>query len=64
MLSFIIPGNEIGKALSCVGIIESLMPLLAGPFSNMTYIATLKTFPGAVFLISAFLSTIVLLGFV
>lgn len=64
MMSETLPKNDIGKLYSITSAFKSAAPLMAGPSYSTLYVSTLNSFPGAVFLLSAALSTLsgILLG--
>lgn len=49
--------DELGKVNSLFGVAEALMPLVYGPMYTTLYAATLKTMPGAFFLLGGALTT-------
>ncbi|CAL8113962.1 unnamed protein product [Orchesella dallaii] len=53
MLSKIIPSNELGKINSCIGSMESIIPLVASSVYTLVYTSFLTVLPGSFFLISA-----------
>ncbi|ODM94712.1 Proton-coupled folate transporter [Orchesella cincta] len=66
MLSKIIPADELGKINSCIGSMESIIPLVASSVYTLVYTSFLDVLPGSFFLISAGLTippTIVFLWF-
>jgi len=64
MLSKCVAKDELAKAFSFVSIGEACMPIVAGIIFNLLYSSTVATFPGLVFMLSAFLHGIILLSFI
>ncbi|CAL8124071.1 unnamed protein product [Orchesella dallaii] len=56
MLSKIIPSDELGKINSCIGSMESIIPLIASSLYTSVYTGFLNVLPGSFFLISAALT--------
>ena len=52
--------NEVGKAFSVLGILQSVFPFVTKPFFAFLYKSTLDTFPGAFRILSGSLYTLVL----
>lgn len=61
MLSKCVPKEEYGKLLSFVVCIELSMPFIFGPLYSGVFIQTAAILPGAVFLVAAAFSTVVLI---
>ncbi|XP_046967216.1 solute carrier family 46 member 3-like [Vanessa cardui] len=51
MVSKLVEKDELGKVNSFFGVAEAMMPLVYAPMYTTVYTATLKTFPGAFFLL-------------
>ncbi|KAL4707320.1 hypothetical protein ACJJTC_019858 [Scirpophaga incertulas] len=51
MVSKLVDKDELGKVNSFFGLAEAMMPLLYAPMYTSVYTATIKTFPGAFFLL-------------
>ncbi|CAG4945130.1 unnamed protein product [Colias eurytheme] len=51
MVSKLVERDELGKVNSFFGLAEAMMPLVYAPMYTTVYTATLKTFPGAFFLL-------------
>ncbi|CAK1579468.1 unnamed protein product [Parnassius mnemosyne] len=51
MVSKLVEKDELGKVNSFFGVAEAMMPLVYAPMYTTVYAATLKTFPGAFFLL-------------
>ncbi|XP_038218848.1 solute carrier family 46 member 3-like [Zerene cesonia] len=51
MVSKLVEKDELGKVNSFFGLAEAMMPLVYAPMYTTVYTATLKTFPGAFFLL-------------
>lgn len=56
MASKLVPSDELGKINSLIGVSEALMPLVYGPLYSATYAATMRTMPGAFFLLGGCLT--------
>ncbi|CAL8124073.1 unnamed protein product [Orchesella dallaii] len=56
MLSKMIPPDELGKINSCIGSMESIIPLIASSLYTSVYTGFLNVFPGSFFIISASLA--------
>ncbi|ODN01610.1 Proton-coupled folate transporter [Orchesella cincta] len=56
MLSKIIPSDELGKINSCIGSMESIIPLISSSLYTSVYTGFLNVLPGSFFLISAALT--------
>ncbi|XP_060524702.1 probable peptidoglycan muropeptide transporter SLC46 isoform X2 [Cylas formicarius] len=54
--SKLVPSDELGKLNSLFGACEALMPLLYGPMYSATYSATIKSMPGAFFILGGILT--------
>nr|CAD7456136.1 unnamed protein product [Timema tahoe] len=53
MASKLVPSDELGKMNSLFGICEIAAPLVYSPMYSLVYASTLKTLPGAVYLLGA-----------
>lgn len=51
MVSKLVEKDELGKVNSFYGVAEAMMPLIYAPMYTTVYTATIKTFPGAFFLL-------------
>lgn len=51
MISKLVDKDELGKVNSFFGVAEAMMPLIYAPMYTTVYTATLKTFPGAFFIL-------------
>lgn len=51
MVSKLVERDELGKVNSFFGVAEAMMPLVYAPMYTSVYTATIKTFPGAFFLL-------------
>ncbi|XP_032515652.2 lysosomal proton-coupled steroid conjugate and bile acid symporter SLC46A3-like [Danaus plexippus] len=51
MVSKLVEKDELGKTNSFFGVAEAMMPLVYAPMYTTVYTATIKTFPGAFFLL-------------
>ncbi|CAK1544116.1 unnamed protein product [Leptosia nina] len=51
MVSKLVDKDELGKVNSFFGVAEAMMPLVYAPMYTSVYTATIKTFPGAFFLL-------------
>ncbi|RVE53552.1 hypothetical protein evm_001693 [Chilo suppressalis] len=51
MVSKLVDKDELGKVNSFFGVAEAMMPLVYAPMYTTVYTATIKTFPGAFFLL-------------
>ncbi|XP_037296821.1 solute carrier family 46 member 3 [Manduca sexta] len=51
MVSKLVEKDELGKVNSFFGLAEAMMPLIYAPMYTTVYTATIKTFPGAFFLL-------------
>ncbi|CAG9787165.1 unnamed protein product [Diatraea saccharalis] len=51
MVSKLVDKDELGKVNSFYGVAEAMMPLVYAPMYTTVYTATIKTFPGAFFLL-------------
>ncbi|XP_025424132.1 solute carrier family 46 member 3-like isoform X2 [Sipha flava] len=56
IISKLVPPDELGKVNSLFGVCEALVPLIYGPMYSAVYKATLKTVPGAFFLLGGALT--------
>ncbi|KAL4120330.1 hypothetical protein QTP88_013046 [Uroleucon formosanum] len=56
IISKLVPSDELGKVNSIFGVCEALVPLIYGPMYSSVYKHTLKTFPGAFFLLGGLLT--------
>ncbi|XP_050538920.1 solute carrier family 46 member 3-like [Daktulosphaira vitifoliae] len=56
IVSKLVPPHELGKANSLFGVCEALVPLIYGPMYSAVYKTTLKSFPGAFFLLGGALT--------
>ncbi|XP_015364776.1 PREDICTED: solute carrier family 46 member 3-like [Diuraphis noxia] len=56
IISKLVPADELGKVNSLFGVCEALVPLIYGPMYSAVYKATLKTVPGAFFLLGGALT--------
>ncbi|CAK1553438.1 unnamed protein product [Leptosia nina] len=54
--SKLVSHQELGKVFSLFGVAETLMPLIFAPLYSRIYILTLHVLPGAVFLVSVFVT--------
>ncbi|XP_063216920.1 probable peptidoglycan muropeptide transporter SLC46 [Bacillus rossius redtenbacheri] len=52
----LVPADELGKINSLFGVCEALMPLAYGPMYSLVYASTMKTVPGAFFLLGGALT--------
>lgn len=52
----VIKREFVGKINSLFGVCEALMPLVYGPMYSATYAATMKSMPGAFFLLGGLLT--------
>jgi PCFT/HCP family folate transporter-like MFS transporter 1/3 len=64
MLSKIVAKDEIGKVFSFMASGEATMPLIAAPLYNFVYHEYVATFPGAIYLLSAFFNVCILISFI
>lgn len=64
IVSKTIPANELGKMLSVLGIIEALDAIVFPSIYSFVYLHTVKTFIGAIYLLSEFFFTLTLIMFV
>lgn len=53
MLSKIVPSEDLGKINSCIGSMESILPLIGSAVYTSVYTSFLDVMPGSFFLISA-----------
>ena len=60
-ISKFMESNEVGKAFSVLGILQSLFPFVTKPFFSFFYKSTLETFPGAYRLLCGSLYILVLI---
>ncbi|XP_050421662.1 solute carrier family 46 member 3-like [Adelges cooleyi] len=56
IISKLVPPDELGKVNSLYGVCEAMVPLIYGPMYSAVYKATLKTVPGAFFLLGGALT--------
>ncbi|XP_025206750.1 uncharacterized protein LOC112602730 [Melanaphis sacchari] len=56
IISKLVPSDELGKVNSIFGVCEAIVPLIYGPMYSSVYKHTLKTFPGAFFLLGGLLT--------
>ncbi len=52
-VSKLIPSNEVGKVFSVLSTLEATMPFFGSLVYSNIFAATLATYPGAIFLMSA-----------
>ncbi|XP_004930683.2 lysosomal proton-coupled steroid conjugate and bile acid symporter SLC46A3 [Bombyx mori] len=57
MISKLVERDELGKVNSFFGLAEAMMPLIYAPMYTTVYTATIKSFPGAFFLLGGGLTT-------
>ncbi|OWR47493.1 adenylate cyclase [Danaus plexippus plexippus] len=58
-----VPGDEVAKLSSVIGVMEAIAPSVYMPTSSFIYVNTLDTFPGAFYLFDAMLTVFALILF-
>ncbi|KAK8379478.1 hypothetical protein O3P69_019408 [Scylla paramamosain] len=59
LISKTVPGEELGRIFSVLASFEAVIPLGSGPLYTAVYNGTIRTFPGAVYFLSAALYVVV-----